>query len=97
MDEIKKFRTQARKMSHQLHGELVARIESYGVYTNEAIFRDLTHYDIVLPFQLVNSDVEKAYRIANDILNCVECEGFSSFLMEMDNAHYLCLKFWREG
>lgn len=96
MKEIQKIRNKARTLSLQLYGNLLARIEYYGVYTSEAVFNSLSAYDIVLPFELIDTEVERAYSIANQILDGIEYEGFSSCLMKDNNTHYLCIKFWRE-
>lgn len=98
MNEFKRLRNEARNLSRKHYGDLITRIESYGTYTNEAVFCNLSHYDIVLPFDLNEVDIERKYLPANQILDSIELEyeGFSSFLLEEKHTHYLCIKFWKE-
>lgn len=96
MNEIKNLRSKARKLSRKSYGKMISRLASYGVHVDEFCSSNLSHYDIVLPFELEHSSVKRAYYIANAVLDTIEYDGVSFFLMEIESTNYLCIKFWKE-
>ncbi|WP_293670672.1 hypothetical protein [uncultured Parabacteroides sp.] len=95
MNEIKNINIKAINLSRKLYGDMLVRLESYGVFVHEASFSNLSNYDIVFPIYMRKDQVRKAYHMANSVLDSIGYDGFTALLLENDHTHYLCLKFWK--